>query len=85
MAIVNVVLPGGATKKGEVDETAPVAQIKEEIMASLAKSLNPNDYNMVHLPQDENIAYSNYTIRDGDTFIIQDKRSSRGKAWNEIS
>jgi len=80
MPIINIRLPDGTMKKGEMISTASIAQIKEEIFLALLPKENPDNYNLVHLASHENIAYHNFTLMDSDTFIVLSKKSTLSKA-----
>jgi len=84
MPIINIRLPDGTMKKGEMISTASIAQIKEEIFLALLPNEPIDNYNLVHLANQENTAYHNFTLMDNDTFIILSKKSTQSKAFNKF-
>lgn len=85
MVIVEVILPDGRNQKGEIDEMASISQIKKEIMGALMDKEDPNAYNIVLIPKNENITFSNYSIQPNDSLLILSKDKARKAAWKSIS
>jgi predicted RecB family nuclease len=80
MITVNITLPAGVKKRGKIDPDAPISQIKEEIINAFMEGKNPENYSIAHIAT-QDIAYSDFTIRDGDTFLIIDKKTTRGNVF----
>jgi hypothetical protein len=83
--VIEVVLPTGEKMKGEVESSAPVAQIKEEIINALLKNESPENYDLVLLPKDGRSSFSNYTLKPNDILLILPKNKTSGLVFRALT
>jgi len=84
MPIINIKLPNGDMKRGEIISTASILQIKEEIIEALLPETKSTDYDLVHLANNDKDSYHNYTIKDNDTFLLITKKESQGNVFKLV-